>query len=84
MRYLPRTCETPRHITCVTFRDTMGLLQKFEEVTWDKTVSACDLERNRKYPTPRAKTIKTRVGPAVVLTIRNSLEDPAQVYLPKI
>jgi len=38
--------------------------------------------RNRKYPL-RAKRITTRIGPAVVLTIRDSLEDPAQVFQPK-
>jgi len=61
----------------------MGLVQKFEGVMWDNTVSACDLESNRKYPILRAKAIITRIGPAVVLTNRDSLEDPAQVFLPK-
>ena len=61
----------------------MDLEQKFEGVTWDKIVSVNDLERNRNYPNPMAKTITTRIGPAVVLTNRDSLEDPAQVLLPK-
>jgi len=61
----------------------MGLEQKFEGVTWDNTVSACDLERNRKYPILRAKTITTRMGSAVLLTNGDSLEDSSQVFLPK-
>jgi hypothetical protein len=62
----------------------MDLVQKFEEVMWDKTVSVIDLERNRKYPILRVKRITTKIGPAVVLTIRDSQEDPPQVFLPKI
>jgi hypothetical protein len=42
-----------------------------------------ELERNRKYPIFRPKKNTTRIGPAVVLTIRDPLEDPAQVFLPK-
>ena len=61
----------------------MDLVQTFEGVTLDKTVSVSDLERNRKHPILRAKRITTRSGPAVVLTIRKSREDPAQVFLPK-
>ena len=61
----------------------MGLVQKFEGVTWDKAVSACDLDRNRKYHILRAKRITIRIGPAVMLTNRDSLEDPAQVFLEK-
>ena len=83
MRYLPRTCKTPRHITCVSFRDTMDLVQKFEGVIWDKTVSVNDLERSRKYPILRAKRITARIGPTVVLTIRDSRDPPAEVFLPK-
>ena len=84
MRYLPRKCKTPRPITCVSFRDTIDCVQKFEGVTWDKTVSVCDLERTRKYPILRAKWITTRIGRAVVLNIRDSLQDPAHVFLPKM
>ena len=61
----------------------MELVEKFEGLTWDKTVSVCDLERNRKYPILRAKRISNKISPAVVLTMRDSLEDPAQVFLPK-
>jgi len=38
----------PQPITCVSFRETMNLVQTFEEVTWGKTVSVSELERNRK------------------------------------
>ena len=61
----------------------MHIVQKFEVVTWNKTASVCDLERNRKYPILRVKRITTTIGHAVVLNIRDLLEDPAQVFLPK-
>jgi len=61
----------------------MDLVQKFGEITWDKNLSVSDLERDRKYPILRAKRITNRIGPAVVLTIRASLEDPDQDFLPK-
>jgi len=46
MRNLTHTYNNPRPITCVSFRDTMDLVQKFEGLTWDKTVSVSDLELN--------------------------------------
>ena len=58
----------------------MDLVQKLEGVIWDKTLSVCDSERNRKYPILRAKRTKritTSIGRDVVLTLRDSLEDPA-------
>ena len=61
----------------------MDLVQKFEDVTWDKKVSAIDVERNYKYPILSAKRITTRIGPAVVLIITASQEDSALVFLPK-
>ena len=48
----------------------MDLVKKVEEVTQDKIVSICDLERNRKYPIIWAKRLTTRIGPSVVLTSR--------------
>ena len=60
--------KTPRPVTCVSFRDTMDLVQTFEGVTLDKTVSVSNLERNRKYPILRAKRFTPRIVPAVVLS----------------
>jgi hypothetical protein len=61
----------------------MDLVQMFKEVTWNKTISVKDLERNRIYPIFRAKIITTSICASVVLNIRDSLEDPAHVFLPK-
>jgi len=52
----------------------MDLVKNFEEVTWNKTVSVNDFERNRKYPILRAKRITTRISPVVVLSIRDTQE----------
>ena len=61
----------------------MDLVQMFKEVTWNKTISVKDLDRNRIYPIFRAKIITISNCPAVVLTIRDFLEDPPHVFLPK-
>jgi hypothetical protein len=58
----------------------MDLVEKFEGVTWVKTVSVNDFERNRKYPILR---FTINIGPALVLTIRDSLDDLARVFLLK-
>jgi len=73
----------PRPITCLSFRDIMDLAQKFERVACDKTISVTELDPNRKYRILRAKRPKTRFGPTAVLTIRDSVEAPAQVFLPR-
>jgi hypothetical protein len=67
----------------IVISETINLVKKFEMFTWDKTVSVCVLERNRKYLIIRAKRLKTRICPALVLTFRDSQEDLAQVFLPR-
>jgi len=61
----------------------MDLVQKFEWVTWDKSFSVIDLERNCKYPIIKAKRITTKIGPDMVLTIRDSQDDTVLVFLPR-
>jgi formylmethanofuran dehydrogenase subunit D len=61
----------------------MNLAQKFEGVACDKTISVTELDPNRKYRILRAKRLTTRFGPTVVLTIRDSMEAPAQVFMPR-
>jgi len=45
--------------------------------------SVIDVERIRKYPIIKAKRITTKFGPALVLSIRDSQDGPAHVFLPK-
>jgi hypothetical protein len=62
----------------------MDLAQKFEGVACDKTISVTELDLNRKYRIRRAKKLTTSFGPTGVLTMRDSVEAPAQVFLPRI
>jgi len=57
--------------------------KKFEVATLCKSVSISTLELNRKYPIISAKRITTKIGPTILLTIIDSQEDPAQIFLPR-
>jgi len=72
-----------RPSTYVSFREEWISQKKFEEATWCKTVSIGTLELNHKYPIIRAKRITTKIGSTVLMTIRDSQEDPAQTFLQK-
>ena len=61
----------------------MDLTQKFEWVACDKTICVTELDLIRKYRILMAKRLTTRIGPAVVLTPRDSMEAHAQVFLPR-
>ena len=61
----------------------MDLAQKFEGAACDKILSVTEMDPNCKYRILRAKRLTTRFGPTVVLTIRDSMEAPAQVFLPR-
>ena len=82
MRSLQCTCKpTPYYLRF--FQRTKNLTKKFEEATWCNTVSIGTLEFNHKYLIISAKSITTKLGPNVLLTMRDSHEDPAQIFLPK-
>jgi len=57
----------------------MDLAQKFEESRLTR-LSVTELDADRIL---RAKRLTTRFGPTVVLTIRDSMQTPAQVFLPR-
>ena len=82
MQYLRYTCKPTTHILRF-FQITMDLVKKFEEATWFKTLSIGALEHKHKYPVISAKRITTKIGPTVLLTIRDSQEDPAHNFLPR-
>jgi len=61
----------------------MYIVKKFEEATWCTTISARSSEHHHKYRIISAKRVTTKISPTVLLTIRDSQEDPAQIFLPK-
>jgi len=61
----------------------MDSVKKFEEATWCKTISIGALQHNHKYPIMSAKRITTKIGPTLLLTIRDSQRDPSQINLPR-
>jgi hypothetical protein len=61
----------------------MDLAQNFEGVACDKTISVTELDPDRKYRIIRAKRLTTIFGPTVVLTIQDSMQASAQVFLPR-
>jgi len=61
----------------------MYVAKKFDEATSSKTTNICSLEKEKLYPIVRAKRIKTKYGPTVLLAIRDSEFRIVQIFLPK-
>jgi len=81
MHNLSRTCENRATYNLPFFQGHSGSGQNFEGVACDKTISVTELDPNHKYHILRAKRLSTRFTLTVVLTVRDSMEDPAQVFL---
>ena len=47
LRFISRTCENPRPISCLSIRDIMDLAQKSERVACDNTISVTEFDPNR-------------------------------------
>jgi len=61
----------------------MELAKKFEEATTRQSVNINSLDTDKKYPIVRAKRITSKIGPTVLLTIRESESTTVQIFLPK-
>jgi len=61
----------------------MDLAKRFEEATAYTLVNLSSLDPKKLYPIVRAKSITTKYGPTVLLSLRVSETSIFQVFLPK-